>query len=341
MKLLSGPYFFFFFWLATVALWCRAQQPDSDMYALFYSKRSSGGDSTSSKRSSDGSTSALLFGNIAEELQRTSALQTELRAVRKALDATSSQDSSLRRRVKSAKKYSNKHAKKYTKKYSYYSSDYYSSKSYKSKSTKKKYKESELEQCQAELAKHQNEVSYLFIQTASACQVQRNGTSYKMVTDSISEDTYVFSDRPYRIEGTVPTANFSAAWSDMFQTSNPNVGVTLVSNDNEAVGPLVVVFSEPDYQDNGQLAYNIEQSPNQDGVKSIESIFDGTSLMPVSFESCSFFIDAVRGDEELFNCGNLWYASSHPSTSLCYDGTSPSVGYYRAERIANFTGRDR
>ena len=251
-------------------------------------RRSSGGGSPAEKVPVSSTT---LFGNVAEELERTRALQTELLTVRKALDAYSSKvdsNNSSRRRVKSAKKYDKKYSKKYDKK---------SAKKYSKKAS------GELEQCQAELAKRKNEASYLFIQTASACQIQRSTdndgeTSYKLVTDTISEDTYVFSDRPYRVEGTVPTTDFSAAWNDMFQSSNPNVGMTLVSDEQVAVGPLVVEFSEPDYQDNGQLAYTIEQSPNQDGVLSIESIFDGRSPNSVSFESCCFFIDIGS-----FDCG--------------------------------------
>jgi len=300
MKLSFGPYFL---WLAT-ALSCRAQ-PDSDLYALMYSRRSWGGSSSAAPvRSSavpvrSSVASSLLFGNIAEELEQTKGLQTELLAVRKALDTayspTTLPDNDASRRAKSAKKYDKKHAKKYAK-------------------TSKKEASGELEKCQAELAKHKNEVSYLFIQTASACQVQRSTdgetTSYKVVTDSISEDTYVFSDRPYRIEDTVPTADFSAAWSDTFQTSNPNVGVTLVSKDQpRSVGPLVVVFSDPDYQDNGQLAYNMEQFPNQEGVLSIETIFEGTTLDSAPFESCSFFIDqlvgmSMEGNNQVGQAGN-------------------------------------
>jgi len=252
MKLWFGTYFFSF--LATLS--CHAQ-PDSDMYALFSSRRFSGAGSSIEVSASSKSP---LFGNIEEELKKARALQIELNAVREALNLAHSNKNS--RRVESVPKgtlrgtneevtadleatVDSPRGLKYAK-YRYYANDYYSSKSkshksydyygskpYKSKSVKK-YKDSkkyksyksykvseELEKCRAELAKHENEVMYLAIQTASSCQVQRSTDgdgepSYKLVTDSISEDTYVFSDRPYRIEDTVSTADYSAAWSDIF-----------------------------------------------------------------------------------------------------------------------------
>jgi len=216
------------------------------------------------------------YGNISDELEKTSHLQNELVSVREALDAYSSStdgnNNDVSRQIKSSKK---------------------------DRSSKSSKASGELNECKAELAKYKKpKVSFLFIQTAPSCQVQRstngNGkTSYKLLTDAISEVTYIFSDRPYRLEMTSSTSDFSDRWSEIFKTLNPNTAVTFVSEDNnQMVEPIVVVFSEPDYQGNGQLAYDIDQSPNQDKVLSIESIFDGSTSDSVSFESCSYFIDS-------------------------------------------------
>jgi len=139
----------------------------------------------------------------------------------------------------------------------------------------------------------------LYIQTGKTCKIERkkNGsddvTSYKLVSD-VGEDTFRFLDRPGTFEDIQPTVDFVTTFNQIFETSNPNVGVTLVSEDLQTFsGPFVVVFSNPTIAENGEVTYEVDQSPDQNKVRSIESIFEGTTEDSVAFKDCSLFIDGA------------------------------------------------
>jgi len=165
---------------------------------------------------------------------------------------------------------------------------------------KKKSKSSKTQnsQCKANLAAAQEQImelseppapALLGIQTARYCRVER-GTEegqYKLISNTISEDTYIFSDRPDTIEFAVPTDEFIRDFDTIFEDVPPNVGLTFVT-DGEPVGPFVVIFEDAKINGN-EVTYDIDQSENQRGVLSMESIF-GTNDY-VDFDDCSYFID--------------------------------------------------
>ena len=122
--------------------------------------------------------------------------------------------------------------------------------------------------------------------------VQRgyNHYSFTLVTDDIS-DTFQFADFPFRDEEELSTADFIQDFPRFFSKGPPNAAITFVSSDDEDMAlatPLVAIFSNPKMVGGG-ISYDIEQSPNQDDVLSIESLF--TNGKKAKFLTCSIFID--------------------------------------------------
>jgi hypothetical protein len=149
-------------------------------------------------------------------------------------------------------------------------------------------------QCEADLAVAQGQIeelsapTLLGIQTTATCRVERAGKgSYKLISDTVSADTYIFSDRPSTIEYAVPTKDFIRDFDDIFDDSPPNTGLTFVQN-GEPVGPFVVIFDEAKIVGN-EVTYDIRQSESQSGVYSMEELFDYDDS--VEFQDCSYFID--------------------------------------------------
>jgi len=162
----------------------------------------------------------------------------------------------------------------------------------------KKMKKSKSNQCKADLAAAQEQIeelskpsqpSLLGIQTAPTCRVERGSGpgQYKLISNTLAKDTFIFSDRPDTIEVTFPTDEFISDFDDIFEEVPPNVGLTFVENGN-TVGPFVVIFE--DAKSNGnEVTYDITQSKNQAGVLSMETIFGNNDSVDYVF--CSYFID--------------------------------------------------
>jgi len=166
------------------------------------------------------------------------------------------------------------------------------------KKKKPKFSKTQNSQCEANLAAAQEQIlelseppkpALLGIQTARYCRIERAAKKgqYKLISNTVSEDTYIFSDRPDTIEYTVPTDEFIRDFDTIFEDVPPNVGLTFVT-DGEPVGPFVVIFEDAKIEGN-EVTYDIDQSENQQGVLSMESIF-GTNDY-VDFDDCSYFID--------------------------------------------------
>jgi hypothetical protein len=228
---------------------------------------------------------ACSFGSIPSQLSATADLLQELKVVRKALESTSDIDTNNSRRI----------SDNYTRRTK---SEKNGKSSKNSKSSKKsleadiKKLEQELKECNAAA----NQPSLLAVQTATTCEITRSissgNTSYKLITDSISEDTYVFADRPSTYETVIKTTDFVGNFSDIFGDSPPNTALTLLSDDgSQFETPLVVVFESAMEEGNGQVSYDIEQSVTQNLVFPIDSLFDDATSDSVSFEKCSYFID--------------------------------------------------
>jgi len=90
----------------------------------------------------------------------------------------------------------------------------------------------------------------------------------------------------------------------LFDSSDPNIGVTLVSKDtDELLNPLVVIGSNPTITGDSMVCYDIEQSESQESVISLESLFE-EGMDSVSFKDCSFFIDAAKPEDSGCSTGS-------------------------------------
>ena len=188
-----------------------------------------------------------VFTNMQAKLQASRDLLIAIEMVRQAMDATD-----FRRTLAASK--GNKKGKK--------------GKSNKSSCEKK------LQQCKA-AAKNS---TYLLIQTRKECTIEyrKSQNKYHLISD-VGDETFVFTDRPIRMEGTVPTDKFINDFDDLFEngknfndfedlfeSSNPNVAVTLISKEtDEFLRPLVMIASNPKMTDDGKIDYKIEQSKSQ------------------------------------------------------------------------------
>ena len=141
--------------------------------------------------------------------------------------------------------------------------------------------------CESEASKKK----FLFVQTGMNCELTLiGGGKAKLVTDDIS-DTFQFADLPFRDEEELSTADFIIGFPRSFPEGPPNAAITFISSDDEDMAlatPLVAIFSNPKMVGGG-ISYDIEQSPNQDNVLSIESLF--TNGKKAKFLTCSIFID--------------------------------------------------
>lgn len=117
-------------------------------------------------------------------------------------------------------------------------------------------------------------VDYLFVQ--SAPKVSLNDGVLTLMDANLS--TLYFSDRPDRIVGHVPTADFVAHWGegkDNFKADPPNATVSILG-DREPQ-QLVVELKAPRIKD-GNLIYDV-------------NVLDGDSK--VWGDECSLFIDII------------------------------------------------
>jgi hypothetical protein len=155
--------------------------------------------------------------------------------------------------------------------------------------------------CDSALAQCKGDASnpkLLYVQVANHCTLSRSGGKYTLSTTDMDDDTYVFSDRPFRAETVVNTKDFFADFNNAFTEStggNPNAAVTLVhEDDNQFEGPLVSVFIDAAYSmDSGTYTYQVEQSEDQQAILSLESFFEGGEEDSIFYSDCSFFIDTV------------------------------------------------
>jgi len=212
------------------------------------------------------------FGNIKKQLIQTKDFLENLSVVKNAIQVSSNNDDDNKsRRMKTKAGKSGK------------------------KDKKTQRLEEKLDTCEAENAELK-QPSLLGIQTADSCQIKRTitggMTSYQLVSDTVSDDTYLFADRPSVFEAKIPTLQFIDGFDEIFGDSPPNTGLTLTSKDSgEDIGPFVVSFEDANLDNSGVLTYDIRQSPNQKDVLSIETVFVGTDSDSVTFDNCSYFID--------------------------------------------------
>ena len=77
----------------------------------------------------------------------------------------------------------------------------------------------------------------MFVQAGRDCSMaQQEATGRYTFRATIEKETIVFSERPDRTSGTVPTQAFVEQFHELFATSNPNTAITIAGDNG---GPLI------------------------------------------------------------------------------------------------------
>jgi len=119
-----------------------------------------------------------------------------------------------------------------------------------------------------------DEIEALFVQSATGMAYE-NG---RLTLNGVAPTTLMFSDRPQRVTGHVPTEEFLDAWSDgddSFANDPPNAVLSIFSEDE--VNDVVVVLKDPAL-DADSFSYQVD-------------VLDGE--MPASGGASSLFIDVI------------------------------------------------
>ncbi len=127
------------------------------------------------------------------------------------------------------------------------------------------------------------EIEALFVQSAG-------GMAYKdgrLTLEELSPTTLLFSDRPDRVTGHVPSEDFVNSWDkgdNSFASDPPNAVLSIFHPDE--VTDIVVVLSAPALRE-GRLTYDVEildgDMPARGGPSALFIDVIGRPLSPVSF----------------------------------------------------------
>lgn len=108
----------------------------------------------------------------------------------------------------------------------------------------------------AESAKAAGKVNYVFIQNADKAiltPVKNTVNTYQLTLIKVHPYINYFSERPYRMSGMMPTAQFFKNWNvgkDSFAKDTPNVsvsGIRLHGSDGNQIGDYLLALSSPNY----------------------------------------------------------------------------------------------
>jgi len=119
-----------------------------------------------------------------------------------------------------------------------------------------------------------DKIEALFVQNAASMAYEGG----RLTLNGIAPTTLMFSDRPQRVTGHVPSEEFLDSWGDgddSFADDPPNAVLSTFSD--EHVNDVVVVLQDP-VMDGDQMSYKVE-------------ILDGE--MPASGGPSSLFIDVI------------------------------------------------
>ena len=165
-----------------------------------------------------------------------------------------------------------------------------------------------LDKCRSKLDKCQAEADapkLLFTQMGQSCKLKRKERGdgkryYEWSSKDMDDETYVFSDRPYRIAYSMPTVEFFQNFDDTFSEETggrPNGAMTLRHKDtDEFEGPLIAVYVEAAYQKSSdKFVYELSQSKDQEELNALDEFFEDGDV--VEYESCSLFIDSFWIDD--------------------------------------------
>lgn len=205
--------------------------------------------------------------------------------------------------------------------------------------------------CEVKLAKLEAKAaapSLLFVQMANNCTLTHKDGVFTLFTEDMAKDTWSFSDRPFQLEDTIPTAGFVDNFATMFSNETggaPNAAFTFVHEDHDQfAGPLIAVMIQGFSHDDAHYSYTLGQSGDQADDGSLDSFFhDGDT---VTFTDCSLFIDSVKAcppfdpdavcviEQDKLN--NLGYDCNDKekgntceeacNTGLCHFGCTPGAG---------------
>jgi hypothetical protein len=127
-----------------------------------------------------------------------------------------------------------------------------------------------------------DEIEALFVQSAAGMAYE-NG---RLTLKGVAPTTLLFSDRPQRVTGHVPTEEFLDSWGDgddSFADDPPNAVLSIFSEDE--VNDVVVVLQDPAL-DGDRFSYQVEildgEMPAGGGASSLFIDVIGRPLTPVS-----------------------------------------------------------
>lgn len=152
-----------------------------------------------------------------------------------------------------------------------------------------------LKKCEAERLAPSN----LYVQTAGTCRLRRrDDDTYTLKSTDLSGTTWLFTDRPFKIESSVDTASFVADFDETFPGQPPNFALTAVLPSGKFDEPLVALMEKAYMADDGEIVkYRIRQSKSQAGNGISLADVVGEVGEGVDLEYCSFFIDSVDSSD--------------------------------------------
>ena len=212
--------------------------------------------------------------------------------------------------------------------------------------------EDQLDVCRADLGACQagtdggdgDGASILYVQMAQTCKIKEKidgdgNVYYELSSKDMDDETYAFTDRPYRIAETMTTLQFFRDFDATFDEETggrPNAAMTFRHADTgNFEGPLISVLVEAAYRkENGKYVYELTQSEEQEAVHALKDFFrdgDGEDGVAV-YEMCSLFIDGatICDPSEVdncrdYNCVDQKYATKEGDCEdcMCYNPPNP------------------
>jgi hypothetical protein len=138
----------------------------------------------------------------------------------------------------------------------------------------------------ADLDAGAKEIEALYVQSAQGMAYEDG----QLTLQGIGPTTIIFSDRPDRITGHVPSQEFFDSWDegdDSFADDPPNAVLSIFTEDE--IHDVVVVLSEPAL-DGDQMSYMVDildgEMPASGGPSSLFIDMIGRPMSPVSVAGC-------------------------------------------------------
>ena len=149
----------------------------------------------------------------------------------------------------------------------------------------------ELKKCETQRLAPSN----LYVQTADTCRLRRRDDDEYVLKSTDKGTTWLFTDKPFKIESSVDTASFVADFAETFSRQPPNFALTAVLPSGQFEEPLVAVMEKAYMTDDGEIVkYVIRQSKSQAGNGISLADVVGEVGEGIDLEFCSFFIDAAK-----------------------------------------------